>query len=103
MKEKSSIHGAPEPAASPYMTNSPNSAARVEPFSEPAVDRSEQVASLLHLALVTPEAREAHCGAEFPGCERTLEILGQVHAAQRAEREEKEREVKALKVYCGPT
>ena len=40
---------------------------RVEPFSEPAVDRSEQFASLLRLALVTPEAREAHCGAEFPG------------------------------------
>ena len=47
MKEESSIHGAPEPAASPYMTNSPNSAARVEPFSEPAVDRSEQVANLI--------------------------------------------------------
>ena len=103
MKEKSSIHGAPEPAASPYMTNSPNSAARLEAFCKPPVNRSEQVASLLHLALVTPEAREAHCGAEFPGCERTLEIPGQVHAAQRAEREEKEREVKALKVYCRPT
>ena len=39
--------------------------ARVEPFSEPAVNRSEQFASLLRLALVTPEAREAHGGAEF--------------------------------------
>ena len=41
--------------------------ARVEPFSEPAVDRSQQFASLLHLALVAPEAREAHGGAEFQG------------------------------------
>ena len=39
----------------------------VEALSEPAVNRSEQFARLLHLALVTPEAREAHCGAEFPG------------------------------------
>ena len=39
---------------------------RVKAFREPAVDRSEQFASLLHLALVTPEALEAHCGAEFP-------------------------------------
>ena len=52
------------------------------PFSEPAVHRSEQFASLLRLSLVTPEARHAHCGAEFPGlcllltrhCERALEI-----------------------------
>ena len=35
----------------------------VEAFGEPAVDRSEQFASLLHLALVAPEAREAHCCA----------------------------------------
>ena len=56
--------------------------ARVEPFSEPAVNRSKQFARLLHLALVAPEAREAHGGAEFPGfglllacdCKRTLEI-----------------------------
>ena len=41
--------------------------ARVEAFGKPAVDRSEQVASLLRLALVAPEAREAHGGAEFPG------------------------------------
>ena len=40
---------------------------RVEPFGEPAVDRSEQFAGLLRLALVTPEARHAHRGAEFPG------------------------------------
>ena len=56
--------------------------ARVEPFSKPSVNRSQQFARLLHLALVTPEAREAHCGAEFPGFglllardgERTIEI-----------------------------
>jgi len=38
----------------------------VETLSEPAVDRSQQFARLLHLALVAPEACEAHCGAEFP-------------------------------------
>jgi hypothetical protein len=40
---------------------------RVEPFREPPVNRRHQFARLLHLALVAPEAREAHCGAEFPG------------------------------------
>ena len=40
--------------------------ARVEAFSEPAVDRSEQFARLLRLAPVAPEVREAHCGAELP-------------------------------------
>src|SRR5262249_36221114 len=57
--------------------------ARVEPLREPPVHRSQQFASLLHLALVTPEPREAHCGAEFPGfgllptgdCKRTLEAF----------------------------
>ena len=39
---------------------------RVEPLSEPPVDRSEQFARLLRLALVAPKAREAHGGAEFP-------------------------------------
>ena len=56
--------------------------ARIETFSEPAVNRSEQFARLLHLALVAPEPRDAHCGAEFPGlgllvtrdCESALEI-----------------------------
>ena len=41
--------------------------ARVEPLRKPPVNRSEQFARLLHLALVTPEACEAHGGAEFPG------------------------------------
>ena len=40
--------------------------ARVEAFGEPAVDRSKQFASLLRLALITPEPRHAHRGAEFP-------------------------------------
>jgi len=31
--------------------------ARIEPFREPPVDRSEQFASLLRLALRAPEAR----------------------------------------------
>ena len=56
--------------------------ARVEAFGEPPVNRSQQFARLLHLALVAPEACEAHGGAEFPGfglllasnCERVLEI-----------------------------
>src|SRR5215467_8040760 len=39
----------------------------VEPLSEPPINRSKQFARLLHLALVAPEAREAHGGAEFPG------------------------------------
>ena len=36
---------------------------RIETFGEPAVDRSKQFARLLHLALVTPEAREARSDA----------------------------------------
>ena len=56
--------------------------ARVEALREPPVNRSQQFARLLHLALVAPEAREAHGGAEFPGFglllagdrERALEI-----------------------------
>jgi hypothetical protein len=40
---------------------------RVEAFGKPAVNRSEQFARLLHLALVAPEACEAHGGAEFLG------------------------------------
>src|SRR5471030_1153928 len=55
---------------------------RVETFSEPAVDRSQQFSSLLRFPLITPEPRHAHGGAEFPGfsllltCnhERTLEM-----------------------------
>ena len=34
----------------------------IEAFSEPAVNRSEQFASLLRLGLVTPKARNAHRG-----------------------------------------
>src|SRR5262249_51532006 len=41
--------------------------ARVKPFSEPAVDWREQFTRLLHLALVAPEACEAHGGTQFPG------------------------------------
>jgi hypothetical protein len=40
--------------------------ARVKALSEPPVHRSKQFASLLHTALVTPEAGEAHGGAVFP-------------------------------------
>jgi hypothetical protein len=41
--------------------------ARVEPLSEPPVNRSQQFARFAHLALVAPEACEAHGGTEFPG------------------------------------
>src|SRR5262249_59337519 len=40
---------------------------RVEALREPAVDGSEQFASLLRLTLVAPEPRHAHRSAEFPG------------------------------------
>ena len=38
---------------------------RVEALSEPAVNRSQQFARLLHLALVAPEPCEARSGARF--------------------------------------
>ena len=40
---------------------------RVEPFCEPAIDRSEEIASLIPLTLVAPEPRHAHRRTEFPG------------------------------------
>src|SRR5579864_6195878 len=56
--------------------------ARVEAFSEPAVDRREEIMGLVPLALIAPEPRQARGGAKFPGfsllltCnrERALEI-----------------------------
>ena len=56
--------------------------ARIKPFSEPAIDRSEKLASLPPLPLIAPEPRHAHAGAEVPGfCllltrddERVLEV-----------------------------
>ena len=56
--------------------------ARVEPFGELAINRSEQFASLLCLPLVAPRPRHAHCCAQFlglclllsPNRERPLEI-----------------------------
>ena len=41
--------------------------ARIEPLSEPPVNRSKQFARLLHLALVAPEACEPHRGRWFSG------------------------------------
>jgi hypothetical protein len=41
--------------------------ARIEPFGEPAGDRSEKLARLILLALVAPKPRHAHCDAQFPG------------------------------------
>jgi hypothetical protein len=34
-------------------------------LSKPPIDRSEQFASLLQLALLAPEPRQAHCGAQL--------------------------------------
>jgi hypothetical protein len=39
--------------------------ARVEAFSEPTVDRSEQMAGFIPLALIAPEPREAGGGAKL--------------------------------------
>jgi hypothetical protein len=39
---------------------------RVKPLREPLVNRSQQFSRLARLALVAPEACEAHCGAKFP-------------------------------------
>ena len=56
-----------------YGANSSSSAfasfqiARVEPFTEPPVNRSKQIARFITLALIAPAPREAHGGAEFPG------------------------------------
>ena len=40
---------------------------RVEAFGEPAVDRSEQIASLIPRALIAPQPRHADGRAQFPG------------------------------------
>jgi hypothetical protein len=37
----------------------------VEPLGEPTVHRREKFASLLLLALIAPEPRHAHCGAQL--------------------------------------
>ena len=79
----------PTPPAAP----SPPSDRAYQTLSEPAVNRSEQFARLLRLALVAPEPREAHRGAEFPGfgllltrnSERALEIAS-AFAASGSER-----------------
>src|SRR6516165_8528238 len=44
--------------------------ARVEPFGKPAVDRSEQLASLIPLALIAPEPRhDGYALSRVPGGE----------------------------------
>ena len=40
---------------------------RLEALRKPTINRSQQFARLPHLALVAPETREAHGGAQFPG------------------------------------
>ena len=55
--------------------------ARIKPFCKPAIDRSEKLASLIPLALVAPEPRHAHCGAQFPG----LGLLALRNAQRRLE------------------
>ena len=47
--------------------------ANVEPFREPPINRSQQFARLLHLALVAPEARQAHLTAS-PREGRTTDV-----------------------------
>ena len=65
-------HGKPAACARPasQAANSASNALasiRSRSLGKPAVDRSEKIASLLRLALVTPEPRHAGGGAEFPG------------------------------------
>ena len=43
---------------------------RLKTFSEPTVNRSQQFARLLHLALVAPEACEAHSFVVLPNSPR---------------------------------
>jgi hypothetical protein len=72
--------------------------ARVEPLREPPVHRSKQFARLLHLALVTPEACEAHGGAEYPGfCKRTRSL------ALRAGDDQRRAQVKLSNGLGGPS
>src|ERR1700675_538919 len=40
---------------------------RVGAFAEPDVDRSEEIAGFIPLALIAPEPRHARGGTEFPG------------------------------------
>jgi len=40
--------------------------ARVEAFGEPAIDRGEKIAGLIAFALIAPEPRHAHRGAQLP-------------------------------------
>jgi hypothetical protein len=40
---------------------------RVKALSKPAINRSEQSASLTRLALIAPQPRHAHRRAQFPG------------------------------------
>ena len=71
--------------------------ARVEPLRKPPVNRSEQFASLLRLALVAPEARKAYCGAEFP--ELCRAFAGRIPDATRRENHEF---LKSIYVGRGP-
>jgi len=41
--------------------------ARVEPLSEPAIGRSEKIASLILPTLIAPQPRHAHRRTQFPG------------------------------------
>src|SRR5262249_9428376 len=51
--------------------------ARAETFGEPAVDRSEELASLLPLAVIAPEPRPTHCGAQLVNLCTSLLGLGE--------------------------
>ena len=79
--------------------------------SKPSVNihRSEKIASLLPLALIAPEPRHAHCGAEFPGfcllltCdpERALEVRFRF-CRIRGERHERDFTGNAIYIGFGP-
>ena len=66
----------------PPTTPSPPSDRAYRTLSKPPINRRQQFARFAHLALVAPEACEAHGGAEFPGfgllltgdCDCTVEI-----------------------------
>src|ERR1700722_714478 len=77
--------------------------ARVEALSEPAVNRSKQVARLLRLTLVTPETREARRGTQLvsprllPSCDAQCFFEGDLALFEPAEAKERDA-FKAMKL-----
>src|SRR4029077_12645290 len=81
---------------------------RVEAFGEPAVDRSKQFASLLHLALVPPKAGEARRGTQLvsprllPSCDAQCVFEGDFALFEPAEAKERDA-FKAMKLRAPQT